>query len=63
MTEQPYKSAVKTEQLCQAWWRWKVRFMHMCLRSTPTYTWRTAKPSDQTHTKYTTITWENSAVF
>ena len=65
MTEQPLQSAMKTEQLCRAWWRSKVSFVYAqnvypC--STPT--WRTAKLSDQTHKHWIhPLTWENLKIF
>ena len=49
-----YQSAVKTDQVCWVWWRWKVSFVYIpnvCPCSTHTHTHththRTAKLSDQ----------------
>ena len=60
---QPHQSAVKTEQLCQAWWRQKVSFMYthnLCTHST--HIWRNAKlrVTKPTNTEFKTLVWDNN---
>ena len=60
--EKLHQSAVKTEQLCQAWWRRKVSFVY-AHNATPTLEGLQSWVTKPTNTEYTPLTWENLKTF
>ena len=63
-----YQSAVKTDQVCWVWWRWKVSFVYIpnvcpCSTHTHTHTGLQSWVTNPTNTEYAPITWENPEGF